>query len=178
MASCDAKGRHRASTRNRFGRTKFMSKANIEIVEKLLRGATDPKIVNALVAPDATYVSLTYDNPELKTIMPWAGTHKGEGPAAVLKTFVDVNTYWTVVDFEPQQVLGDGDNVAVFGSFTLRSKKLGKQFTSPFSVPATVKGGKVTYMQYMEDTFGTGSTFRAGGAWTFQSKPDGPEVEI
>jgi uncharacterized protein len=155
-----------------------MSKANIEIVEKLLRGATDPKIVNELVAPDATYVSLTYHNPELKTIMPWAGTHKGEGPGAVLKTFVDVNTYWTVVDFEPQQILGDGENVAIFGSFTLRSKKLGKQFTSPFAVLAAVKDGKVTYMQYMEYTFGTGSTFRTGGAWTFQGNPEGGEVKI
>jgi uncharacterized protein len=155
-----------------------MSKANIEIVEKLLKGAIDPKIVNALVAPDATYVSLTYNNPELKTIMPWAGTHKDEGPTAVLKTFVDVNTYWTVVDFESQQVLGDGDNVAVFGSFTLRSKKLGKQFISPFSVLATINDGKVIYMQYMEDTFGTASTFRTGGAWAFQSNPDAGEVKI
>jgi uncharacterized protein len=155
-----------------------MSKANIEIVEKLLKGATDANIVNSLVAPDATYVSLTYNNPELKEIMPWAGTHQGKGPGAVLKTFVDVNAYWTVLDFEPRQVLGDGENVAVFGSFTLRSKKLGKQFTSPFSVLATVKGGKVTYMQYMEDTFGTGSTFRKGGVWTFQNNPDGPEVKI
>jgi uncharacterized protein len=155
-----------------------MSKTNIEIVQELLRGATDPEVVYALVAPDATYVSLTYNNPELKTIMPWAGTHQAEGPAAVLKTFVDVNTYWTVVDFEPQRILGDGENVAVFGSFTLRSKKLGKQFTSPFSVLATVKDGKVTFMQYMEDTFGTGSTFRSGGAWTFQSDSDNAEVKI
>jgi uncharacterized protein len=96
-----------------------MSKTNIKIVRELLRGATDPQIVYALVAPEATYVSLTYKNPELTKIMPWAGTHKGEGPAAVLKTFVDVNRYWTVIEFEPRQVLGDGENVAVFGSFTI-----------------------------------------------------------
>ena len=155
-----------------------MSKTNIEIVRELLSGATDPEIVYALVAPDATYVSLTYNNPDLTKIMPWAGTHKSEGPAAVLKTFVDVNRYWTVVDFEPLQILGDGENVAVFGSFTLKSKKLGKQFTSPFSVLATVKNGKVTYMQYMEDTFGTGTTFRSGGTWKFENNPDGGEIEI
>jgi len=155
-----------------------MSKTNIEIVRELLRGATDPKIVYALVAPDATYVSLTYKNPELTKIMPWAGTHTGEGPAAVLKTFVDVNRYWTVIEFEPQQILSDGENVAVFGNFTLKSKKLRKQFTSPFSVLATVKNGKVTYMQYMEDTLGTGATFRSGGTWKFESNPDGGEVEI
>lgn len=36
----------------------------------------------------------------------------------------------------------------------------------------------VTYMQYMEDTFGTGSTFRSGGTWTFQGNPDGSEVSV
>jgi hypothetical protein len=35
-----------------------------------------------------------------------------------------------------------------------------------------------TYMQYMEDTFGTGSTFRSGGSWKFQSDPIGGKVEI
>lgn len=152
-------------------------KTNIEIVQELLKGATRSDVVNDLVADDAVYVSLTYDNPDLKKVMPWAGMHK-YGKAAILRTFQDVNRYWTVVEFDIQQIFGEGDHVAVFGSFTLRSTKLGKQFTSPFSILVTVKAGKVTYMQYMEDTFGTGSTFRSGGDWTFQSNPDGSEVTV
>ena len=152
-------------------------KTNIEVVQELLKGATQSDVVNALVAHDAVYVSLTYDNPELKKIMPWAGMHK-YGKSAILKTFTDVNRYWTVVDFDVQQIFGQGDHVAVFGSFTLRSTKLQKQFTSPFSVLATVRDGKVAYMQYMEDTFGTGSTFRSGGKWIFESEPAGGEVEV
>jgi ketosteroid isomerase-like protein len=108
--------------------------------------------------------------------MPWAGTHS-DGKAAILKTFIDVNRFWTVVAFDVRQIFGEGHNVAVFGSFTLRSKKLNKQFTSPFSILATVHEQKVTHVQYMEDTFGTGSTFRSGGKWIFQSDPDGGEVE-
>ena len=152
-------------------------KTNAEIVQDLLKGATQSHVVNALVADDAVYVSLTYDNPELKRIMPWAGMHK-RGKPAILKTFTDVNRYWTVVEFDVQQIFGQDDHVAVFGSFTLRSTKLQKQFTSPFSILATVRDGKVTYMQYMEDTFGTGSTFRSGGKWIFQSDPAGGEVEV
>ena len=155
-----------------------MSRTNIQIVQELLVGATKAEVVNSLVASDAVYVSLTYENPDLQKIMPWAGTHKGDGRAAILKTFVDVNTFWTVEAFEPRQILGDGDNVAVFGSFTLRSRTLGKQFTSPFAVLATVKDGQVTYMQYMEDTLGTGSTFRSGGIARYKSDPAGGEVEI
>ena len=154
-----------------------MSKTNIEIVQELLAGATKPEVVNALVAPGATYVSLTYDNPDLHKIMPWAGTHQQAGPASILKTFQDVNTFWTVEAFEPRHVLGDGENVAIFGSFTLRSTKLGRGFTSPFALPATVQNGRVTYMQYMEDTIGTGSTFRSSGTAKYQSNPADGEVE-
>jgi len=154
-----------------------MPRTNVEIVRELLRGTTRPEVVDALVAADAVYVSLTYANPDLQRVMPWAGTH-ADGKAAILRTFTDVNRYWTVVEFDPQQVFGQGEEVAVFGSFTLRSTTLGKQFTSPFSILARVREGKVFYMQYMEDTFGTGSTFRSGGIWRFQSDPAGGEVEV
>jgi hypothetical protein len=152
-------------------------RTNVEVVQDLLKGATQSDVVNALVADDAVYVSLTYDNPELKKVMPWAGLHK-DGKAAILKTFTDVNRYWTVVEFDIQQIFGEGNDVAVFGSFTLRSTKLNKLFTSPFSILATVRNGKVTYMQYMEDTFGTGATFRSSGTWRFQSDPAGGEIEV
>ena len=154
-----------------------MPKANVQIVQELLAGATNPEVVNALVAPNATYVSLTYDNPDLHKIMPWAGTHKAAGPAAILKTFQDVNTFWTVEAFEPRQALGDGESVAEFGSFTLRSTKLDRVFTSPFASLATVKNGQVASMRYMEGTFGTGSTFRSGGAAKYQNDPARGEVE-
>jgi uncharacterized protein len=154
-----------------------MPKTNVEIIRELLTGVTKAEIVDALVADDAVYVSLTFDNPNLKRVMPWAGTHT-DGKASILRTFTDVHRFWTVVEFDPQHVFGQGEDVAVFGSFTLRSTTLGKQFTSPFSILARVRGGKVFYMQYMEDTFGTGSTFRSGGMWRFQSDPAGGEVEV
>lgn len=154
-----------------------MTRTPVELVQALLKDRTNPEVVNALVAPDAIYMSLNYDNPDLQKLMPWAGTHE-DGRAAILKTFVDVGRYWTVVDFDVRQIFGAGENVAVFGGFTLKSVRLGKQVTSPFSILATVKDGKVTYMQYMEDTFATSSTFRSGGSWTFQSNPDGGEVTV
>ncbi|MEH2011674.1 nuclear transport factor 2 family protein [Nostoc sp.] len=154
-----------------------MSSTPVEIVQALLKDPTNPEVVNRLVAPDAIYVSLSYDNPDLKKLMPWAGTHK-DGPASVLKVFQELNTFWNIEAFDIQQIFGEGENVAVFGSFTVHSVKRDKTFISPFSVLAKVKNGLVTYMQYMEDTFGTGSTFRSGGTWTFQSNPDGSEVSV
>lgn len=154
-----------------------MSSTPVEIVQELLKGATKPEVVNRLVSPNAVYMSLTYDNADLKKVMPWAGTHE-DGPASVLKVFQELNTFWTIEAFDIQQIFGEGENVAVFGSFTVHSVRLDKTFTSPFSVLAKVKDGLVTYMQYMEDTFGTGSTFRSDGTWTFQGNPDGSKVSV
>ena len=49
--------------------------------------------------------------------------------------------------------------------------------TSSCSIFAKVRGGQVTSMQLMKDTFGTTATFRAGGAWKFRRDPVGEEVE-
>jgi uncharacterized protein len=147
-----------------------------EIVKELLEGIHDPKIVKNLCAADVTYVSLNYSNPDLHKIMPWCGT--GQGADAVIKTFADVRRFWNVDSFTPEDVFGEGDKVAVFGRFTYTSTKLRKTVTSPFAILFRLKNEKVKYMQFMEDTFCTGSSFRSGGAWKFQSDPNGGEVEI
>jgi uncharacterized protein len=147
-----------------------------EIVRELLEGIHNPKIVKNLCAADVTYVSLNYSNPDLHKIMPWCGT--GQGADAVIKTFADVGRFWNVDSFTPEDVFGEGDKVAVFGRFTYTSTKLRKTVTSPFAILFRLKNEKVQYMQFMEDTFCTGSSFRSGGAWKFQSDPNGGEVEI
>jgi hypothetical protein len=64
------------------------------------------------------------------------------------------------------------------GRSTYTSTKLRKTVTTPFSILFRMQGDKVTYMQFMEDTFCTASSFRSGGTWKFQSDPNGGEVEI
>ena len=152
-----------------------MSRSNVEVVKAILDNPTDLASVKELVAPDATYVSLNYNNPELKTLMPWAGTQTG--PEAVVSTYTKVGRYWKNEGFEIEEIFEAGENVAVFGRFTYRSTTIGRAITSPFSILAKVQGGKVIYMQFMEDTFGTASTFRTGGTATFRADPDGGEVE-
>ena len=153
-----------------------MAKTATEIVRTLLNDPTNPDVVRACVASEATYVSLNFDNPELQRIMPWAGTRTG--PEAVLDTYTRVNRFWHSEAFEIGELFGQGENVAVFGRFTYRSVTLGKAVTSPFSILAKVKDGQITFMQFMEDTFGTAATFRSGGVATYRSDPDGGEVEL
>jgi uncharacterized protein len=146
------------------------------VVQTLLQSVRDPKVVRDLCAPDVTYVSLNYSNPDLHKIMPWCGT--GQGADAIIKTFHDVAEFWSIDSFTLETTFGEGENVAVFGRFTYTSTKLRKTITSPFAIFCKVKDGKVNYMQFMEDTFCTASSFRSGGEWTFQSDPKGREVRI
>jgi uncharacterized protein len=150
-----------------------MAREAKEIVTRLLEGIYDPKIVKDSCTADVTYVSLNYSNPDLHKIMPWCGT--GHGVDAIIKTFADVGN---VDSFTPEDIFGEGDKVAVFGRFTYTSTKMRKTVTSPLAILCKLKDDKVTYMQFMEDTFCTASSFRSGGMWKFQSDPHGGEVEI
>lgn len=147
-----------------------------EIVQALLKDPTNLAVVSRLVAADATYVSLNYENPELKRIMPWAGT--GKGPQAIVDTYSRVGRCWEDQGTEVEDIVESQGNVAVFGRFTYKSKTLQKSITSPFSIFAKVRDGQIVYMQFMEDTFGTASTFRTGGASTFHSDPQGSEITV
>ena len=152
-----------------------MPRTNVEVVKAILDNPTDLTSVRELVASDATYVSLNYDNPELKRLMPWTGTQTG--PEAIVSTYDRVGRYWKNEGFEIENIFESGENVAVFGRFTYRSTTVDRAVTSPFAILAKVEGGKVTYMQFMEDTFGTASTFRTGGTATYRADPEGGEVE-
>jgi uncharacterized protein len=85
---------------------------------------------------------------------------------------------WKVKSFDKETMFTDGENVAIFGRFTYISAVLSKTVTSPFAVFAKVRDGRCTYMQFMEDTFATGASFRSGGKWIFHSDPKGTEISI
>ncbi|HEX8281586.1 MAG TPA: hypothetical protein VF551_09420, partial [Chthoniobacterales bacterium] len=58
-----------------------MDRKPTDIVKELLENTAPDKVEAAarrLVAEDLTYVSLNFENPELKRILPWTGTSKGQ----------------------------------------------------------------------------------------------------
>ena len=57
-----------------------MPASPIDVVGQWMQNLLDPEIVNRVVAPDATYVSLNTQDPELSKIMPWAGTTEPAAP--------------------------------------------------------------------------------------------------
>ena len=155
-----------------------MTQIPTDVIADFLRNTAPDEVAataRRLVAEDATYISLNFDNPELKRILPWTGT--STGPEAFINTFAGVAAYWTIEAFEINDLFGAGQNVAVFGSFTYRSVSLGQPVRSPFSIHARVNDGKIAFFQFMEDTFATARSFRSSGSWVIQTQPNGPIFE-
>lgn len=153
-----------------------MTRTPKEVLKAIIDNPTSIENVSSLVAQDATYVSLNFENPELKRIMPWAGT--SHGPQAIVETFKGVGRYWVNEAFEEIAFFGDDRYAALFGRMTYRSTKLGKQVTSPFAIYIEVANGLCRHMQFMEDTFATAGSFRSGGQWMINSDPTGGEITV
>lgn len=148
----------------------------LAVLQQILSNPTDLKFVKQFTTEDFSYVSLNYENPELKAVLPWAGTTKGtEG---LVQTFIDVGRYWTINDFKILDSFENEDGAAIFGTFTYTSNTLGKTVTSPFAVLARGKDGKLSYVQFMEDTFATVRSFRESGEYLIKANPDGTEVRM
>ena len=146
------------------------------VLQELLRNTSNLKVLRQLMTPDVTYVSLNFDNPELKKIEPWTGTHKG--PQALSEVFAAIQRFWKTLDFKVTDTIEQGSRVALFGSFTYKSNATGKEITSPFSLLARFDGDKVAYVQFLEDSYGTAGSFKTGGKTRFHSDPSGEEIEV
>jgi uncharacterized protein len=153
-----------------------MAPTPAEVVQDSYSIALNATTVKGLVVPDATHASLALDNPELAKIVPYSSVQTKKGGAeAVLKVFGTANKIWVNEDFKIHVCFDDGENVAASGEMTYRSKSLGKMFTSPFSVWAKVANGKVTYMQFLEDTLQSMTSFKVDGP--FGTYNLGPETK-
>jgi len=148
----------------------------IDTVVKLLTNIADPNVIRSLVAQDATYVSLNFNNPDLKKIMPWCGTNIGI--SAFVKNLQMVYQCWEALEFKPSEIFGSDDRVAIFGSFKYRSRVLNQIVDSPFSIFSKVKDGKVTYLQFMEDTFATAASFHERSTGAYRNFPNSEPIKI
>jgi ketosteroid isomerase-like protein len=153
-----------------------MSTNLTDVLQKVLQNSTNLAMLKQLMTPDATYVSLNFDNPDLKKVMPWTGTHKG--PQALPEVFEAIGRYWKTLDFKVTDAIEQGNRVALFGSFSYKSNVTGREITSPFGLLARFEGERVAYVQFLEDSYGTAGSFKTGGATRFHSDPAGKEVEV
>ena len=133
-----------------------MTPSPTQVIQTLLAGRLDLAMVKSVTTPDVIYVSLSENNPELKRYLAWAGTNKG--PESIVRAFEAMGRVWETKAFEIRDVMEQGDKVALFGSFTYRGRESGQEITSLFSLVAKVRDGRIYYVQFLEDTFGTSGT--------------------
>jgi uncharacterized protein len=133
-----------------------MSPSPTKVLQTLLANPVDLSNVKSVTTADVTYVSLNESNPELKRYLPWTGTNKG--PESIVRAFEGIGRAWETKAFEVRDVVESGETVAMFGSFTYRGRESGSEITSPFSLLAKLRDGKIHYVQFLEDTFGTSGT--------------------
>jgi hypothetical protein len=146
----------------------------VEVVNRLLSNPLDIDNVRSLTTPNVNYVSLNKSHPDLTRILPWAGDH--HGPDEIVKTFQGIYTMWEPVGLEVKAAFGQGEDVAVFGEFSYRSKEVGKTVTSPFGIHVKVVNEKIAYVLFLEDTLITTSSVQTGGEATYKSL--GKEVKV
>jgi hypothetical protein len=139
----------------------------VEVVNKLLSNPTDIENVRSLTTPNVNYVSLNKNHPDLTRVLPWAGDH--HGPEEIVKAFQGMHAMWETVGFEVKAAFSQGEDVALFGEFSYRSKEVGKTITSPFGIHLTVVDGKVAYILFLEDTLITTSSVQTGGEASYTS---------
>jgi len=139
----------------------------VEVVNKLLSNPLDIDNVRSLTTPDVNYVSLNKNHPDLTRVLPWAGDH--HGPEEIVKAYQGMRAMWETVGFEVKVAFGQGENVAMFGEFSYRSKEVGKTVTSPFGIHLKVVDGKVAYLLFLEDTLITTSSVQTGGEAVYMS---------
>jgi uncharacterized protein len=146
------------------------------VLQEILQNTSNLNALKRLMTPDVTYVSLNFDNPELKKIEPWARTHKG--PQELSDVLEAIGRCWKKLDFKVTDTIEQGSRVAFFGSFIYKSNVTGKEIKSPFALLARFEGDKVAYIQFLEDSYGTAGSFKTGGVTKFHSDPAGKEVEV
>jgi ketosteroid isomerase-like protein len=100
------------------------------------------------------------------------------GPRAFLDNLGMMFTRWENQAFNVTTMFASDENVAVFGDFRYKSHSLGKVVSSPFSILVKVVDGKVTYLQFLEDSYATASSFRKDGSWVVQTEPGAEPFQV
>ena len=140
-----------------------MESTNARLLRDFMEHYSDLALYDRYLATDIEYISLNWDHPELRQILPWAGTHKGI--AAFRECAEKIAASWDILIFDFERVMAEGDDVAAFGRFTYETKTVNQRTHSPFAIWVKVRDGKIHFFQFLEDTYSTGSSFRKRGKW-------------
>lgn len=106
-------------------------------------------------------------DPESTIAIPWLGRY--HGPAGAREFIAHLQANIDVIGFGPQTVVAEGDQVAVFGTFSYRAQSTGRQFDSNYAIRMKMRGEKICEYFFHENTYAVAAAFRTGGSWTMNA---------
>ena len=109
------------------------------VLQELLQNTSNLKVLQQLMSPDVTYVSLISTTVNWKTLCPGPALTRGRGRCSMSSLRSNASGK---LDFTVTDTIEQGSRVAFFGSFTYKSNVTGKEITSPFSLLARFEGEK------------------------------------
>ena len=100
--------------------------------------------------------------PETENV-PFAG--KRSGREQVAQFFQSLGESQDVLQFEPQELIADGDKVVSLGQYKWRVKATGREYGSDWAHVFTVRDGKITgFQEYMDTASAAAAYQKALGA--------------
>ena len=128
-----------------------------------------PEIVYTVNGPPAPLDGLALPalSSELQAGLPWLGVYRGLDEVRAFLAHMHSNL--DVTGFGPRVTVGDDRRAAVFGSFGLKSRRLGRAVRSAFSVLLEERDGRIARYQFLENTFDVALAFRSAGSWAIDT---------
>jgi len=116
-----------------------------------------------IVRPDYDYSETTLYH-ERQRILPWTTVHTGH---AEIDAFVkQLNTEFTIREFNIDSTLVEGNTVVTFGDFLYEDNRTGNLVNNaPFAVKMEIEDGKLDSYYFMEDTYAIATALREEGSW-------------
>lgn len=84
-------------------------------------------------------------------LVPWLG--KRSNHIQITEFFHLLDTDLTVLDFQIEKILVDGDEAVVLGEFRQRVNDTGREFHSTYALRLTVKDGRIVRYHMHEDSY-------------------------
>lgn len=146
-----------------------MEKAE-KIVKAFFKGFEEgnPNVMDEFFDPDVEYVVIHPEKNETNRAVPWMGVYKGLDQA---KRFIQrlLNNI-QVTGIHTDDVIAQGNRVAVFGRFYYTAQSTQKDFFSYFAIRIEVENDKIVKYHFYEDTFAVAFAFRKEGQWDSKYK--------
>lgn len=131
-----------------------MSEQNRNIVEQAYNNF---KVGNIEALLNLMSDNVTWTLPEMEGV-PFAGTRTGR--ASVGEFFATVGALQEVLDFEPRELIAEGDKVVALGSYEWRVIANGREFSGEFAHAWTIRDGKVVAFHEYTDTAACTNAYR------------------